>query len=177
MQRHPRICLLKGCEKWFCPFRHSARYCSQACRDAARRWSRWRAARRYRTSVSGRGCRREQARRYRERLRLRRENVGEEPAACEGHQEVVDAEKIPCSRPGCYELFLPEQRSPLKRFCSCLCREALRYVRQREARLRPPRNCTSIQTAESSFTVRPTRRLSVEYCLATAQGNRLSSRG
>ena len=39
---------------------------------------------------------------------------------------------LPCSRPGCYELFSPHRRSPLKKFCSSLCREALRRVRQRE---------------------------------------------
>ncbi len=55
-------------------------------------------------------------------------------AACEGHQEQADSEKSPCSRPGCYESFPPERRSPLKRFCCALCREALRRVRRREAR-------------------------------------------
>jgi hypothetical protein len=42
----------------------------------------------------------------------------------------------PCSRPGCYVLFLPSPRSPDKHFCSGSCRRALRRVRQREARLR-----------------------------------------
>ena len=129
-----RICLLKGCEKWFSPVHPLARYCSEACRDSARQWSVWQAARRYRASEGGKECRRQQACRYRERMRQRGEE-SEEPSAatCEGHQEEADSEKIPCSRPGCYQLFLPDRRSPLKRFCSCLCREALRRVRQREA--------------------------------------------
>jgi hypothetical protein len=43
---------------------------------------------------------------------------------------------LPCSRPGCYVLFLPSLRSPDQHFCSGSCRRALRRVRQREARLR-----------------------------------------
>jgi hypothetical protein len=43
---------------------------------------------------------------------------------------------LPCSRPGCYVLFLPSARSPDQHFCSASCRQALRRVRQREARLR-----------------------------------------
>jgi hypothetical protein len=129
-----RICLLKGCGRRFCPLHCLARYCSEGCRQAARRWSVWRAARRYRASERGKECRRQQACRYRERVRQRGEtSVGPSPR-CEGHQEGADSEKISCSRPGCYERFAPERRSPLKRFCSCLCREALRRVRRREAR-------------------------------------------
>jgi hypothetical protein len=43
---------------------------------------------------------------------------------------------LPCRRPGCYVLFLPVSRSPDQHFCSGSCRQALRRVRQREARLR-----------------------------------------
>jgi hypothetical protein len=43
---------------------------------------------------------------------------------------------LPCSRPGCYVLFLPSARSPDQHFCSGSCRRALRRVRQREARLK-----------------------------------------
>lgn len=133
-----RICLLKGCQQRFCPHHPRERYCSEARREAARAWSAWQAARRYRASEHGKECRREQARRYRERVRQRRETPAEPVAACEGHQEEAASEKIPCSRPGCYELFAPERRSPLKKFCSCLCREALRRVRRREARWQRP---------------------------------------
>jgi hypothetical protein len=41
-----------------------------------------------------------------------------------------------CSRPGCYVLFFVPVLSDHQRFCSGLCRRALRRVRQREARLR-----------------------------------------
>jgi hypothetical protein len=125
---------LKGCEQRFCPDHPQERYCSEVCREAARAWSVWRAARRYRSSEHGKERRREQARRYRERVRQRREASADQAATCEGHQEEVDSERIPCSRPGCYELFSPQRRSPLKRFCCALCREALRRVRRREAR-------------------------------------------
>ena len=36
----PRRCLLKGCERWFSPVSSASRYCSDACRVAARRWRR-----------------------------------------------------------------------------------------------------------------------------------------
>ncbi len=130
----PRICLLKGCERWFSPLRSSARYCSQACSKAARRWTRWQAAQRYRASDKGKERRRQQACRYRERVRQRRQAAQEPATACEGHQHAENPEKIPCSRPGCYELFPPQRRSPLKKFCCALCRNALRRVRQRETR-------------------------------------------
>lgn len=138
-----RICLLKACEQWFSPCHPLARYCSEACRQAARRWSRWQAARRYRASERGKQCRRQQACRYRERVRQRREPPEETQAAREGHQEAADSEKMPCSRPGCYELFSPDRRSPLRKFCSRLCREALRRVWQREARWGRPRPSVS----------------------------------
>jgi len=70
---HPgcRRCLLKGCERWFLPQRAQACYCSPACQDAARRWRRWWASQRYRATANGRQRRRQQARRYRDRLRQR----------------------------------------------------------------------------------------------------------
>lgn len=129
-----RICLLKGCEKWFSPLHPLSRYCSEACVRAARLWSRRRAARRYRASDKGKERRRQQSCRYRERLRQRQEEAETPAGVGEGHQKEADFEKICCSRPGCYEVFSPERRSPLKKFCSCLCREALRRVRRREAR-------------------------------------------
>lgn len=130
----PRICLLKGCERWFNPLRSSARYCSKTCSKAARRWTRWHAAQRYRASEKGKERRRQQACRYRQRVRQRRQAAQEQAVACEGHQDETSSEKIPCFRPGCYELFPPQRRSPLKKFCCALCRNALRRVRQREAR-------------------------------------------
>ncbi len=70
---HPHCCrcLLKGCERWFLPACHRACYCSQFCQKAAERWRRWHACQRYRATIHGKERRREQAKRYRERLRQR----------------------------------------------------------------------------------------------------------
>jgi len=81
--RRPRTrrCLLKGCEQRFHPRRARQRYCSQHCREAARKWSRWKAQERYRASPAGQQKRNGQSRRYRERARSRKppkkEAVGE----------------------------------------------------------------------------------------------------
>jgi hypothetical protein len=134
-----RRCLLKGCEQFFKPDYYQARYCSAACQDAAHRWRRWSADQTWRKTESGRECRREQSCRYRRRVRERREAeqaVVEEAAQaeCEGERPADASQKSSCARPGCYELFVPARRSPRQRFCSCLCRQALRRVLQREAR-------------------------------------------
>jgi hypothetical protein len=134
-----RRCLLKGCERLFKPDCHQARYCGAACQAAADRWRRWRADQTWRKTEGGRECRRQQSCRYRERVRQRREAeqaAAEEvaPAGCEGERPSDAAEKSSCARPGCYVLFTPSRRSPRQRFCSCLCRKALRRVVQREAR-------------------------------------------
>ena len=67
-----RLCLLKGCEQPFRPSRARALYCSEACRRAARTWSRWKAQQIYRATRAGKDRRRQQSRRYRERVRNRR---------------------------------------------------------------------------------------------------------
>jgi hypothetical protein len=165
---HPgcRRCLLKGCERWFLPRRPQARYCRPACQAAARRWRRWLAARRYRSTGHGRQRRRDQARRYRGRVRQRSATPPPDPPAPPGEPtpavvaaqpppaseppplvadpgvgqrpaEIPEAnDGRPCHRPGCYVLSRPAPRSPDQRFCSASCRRALRRVRQREARLR-----------------------------------------
>jgi hypothetical protein len=175
---HPgcRRCLLKGCQRWFLPSRPQARYCGPTCRLSARRWWRWLASQRYRATPNGQQHRRDQARRYRSRVRQRSSlphpdppNPPAEPTppaaqAAEptppaaqaqrpmttdsstaisvpgvGQRPVPISEKslgLPCHRPGCYVLFLPAVRWLDQKFCSHLCRRALRRVRQREARLR-----------------------------------------
>jgi hypothetical protein len=165
---HPccRCCLLKDCERWFLSRCAQARYCSRACQLAARRWRRWHACQRYRVTMHGRECRRQQAKRYRQRLRQRSSPAelavqapSHEPASpaseaetpsntdalsvvpvpSEGQRPAEISENccgLPCDRPGCYVLFLPTAPSLEQRFCSGLCRQALRRVRQREARLR-----------------------------------------
>jgi hypothetical protein len=159
-------CLLKGCERWFLPPRPQARYCSRACREAAEQWRSWRAGQTYRATIGGKERRREQARRHRQRQQQRSalaepvdptppiepavtviegqttsdsisiipagtQSVGQRPA-----EIFPESCGLPCSRPGCYVLFLPLPRSPSQHFCSSSCRQALRRVRQRESRLR-----------------------------------------
>jgi hypothetical protein len=130
-----RRCLLKGCERWFRPAHPRCCYCCDACCQAADRWSRWRACWCYRRSEGGRERRREQARRYRQRVKTRQEaeEQAESPSR-EGHEKESRGNFFPCSRPGCYELFEVSTRSPCQKFCSCLCRQALRAVRVRQRR-------------------------------------------
>jgi hypothetical protein len=164
-----RRCLLKGCERWFLPNRPQARYCSPACQLAARRWRRWHASQRYRATTDGKQHRRDQARRYRSCRQQRATCPEPEPppTRVESEPPVVEPEPppttdptttlppagkgqrpdgipkkswgLPCDRPGCYVGFLPTPRSPQQHFCSCGCRQALRRVLQREARLRQRR--------------------------------------
>ena len=133
-----RRCLLKGCEAWFRSPYALARYCSQACRQAARRWSQWQANQCYRQSAQGQQRRRQPCQRRRERQRPD-SPAGSQSADSsrrEGYHKADEREKNPCHRPGCYECFASTPRSPLKKFCSQLCRQALRQVLQREARWR-----------------------------------------
>jgi hypothetical protein len=71
-QPRSRRCLLKGCEQRFHPRRARQRYCSEPCREAARKWSRWKAQQRYRARTAGRQKRNGQSRRYRERVKSRK---------------------------------------------------------------------------------------------------------
>jgi hypothetical protein len=48
-----RRCLLKGCEERFHPPQARPRYCSELCRKAARKWSRWNAQQRHREKAAG----------------------------------------------------------------------------------------------------------------------------
>ncbi len=129
-----RRCLLKGCERQFQPRHPLARYCSPDCRQAARRWSLWQANQRYRASEQGRYHRREQAQRWRTRAAQRRSPESTAECPCEGYHNAVAGEEFCCARPGCYECFTRNSRSPLQRFCSPLCRRALQRVLRRELR-------------------------------------------
>lgn len=135
-----RRCLLKGCERWFRASRPQARYCSAACRKAARAWRCRQAAQRYRASDKGKQQRRQQSQRYRQRQRQKRAAAEQPP--CEGQRPDVIPQKTPgcpCDRPGCYQRFVLSRRSIQQRFCSSGCRQALRRVRQRESRCRERR--------------------------------------
>jgi hypothetical protein len=156
--RRRRRCLLKGCGQRFLPCHPRCRYCSAACRAAARRWRRWRAQQKYRTSGNGRDHRQQQAHRYRQRRQNRpsaaaRPSPAFSPVAlppcaavvrsdgaltpCEGKRLLEKSEKVPlrpCQRPGCYVLFPAGSEYHPRRFCCVLCRNALRCVLEREAR-------------------------------------------
>jgi hypothetical protein len=79
-RRRPRTrcCLLKGCEQRFRPQRSRQRFCSEECRQAARRWSRWKAQQSYRATTTGKEKRNGQSRRYRERVKKRQQPAPEE---------------------------------------------------------------------------------------------------
>jgi hypothetical protein len=138
--RHrPRRCLLKGCERLFRPRRPQARYCSAGCQQAARRWRRRQASRRYRASDSGRERRRDQARRYRQRLLERQTASAAVALPDEGQRPASPSEDFStrrCERPGCYEHFSIKHEHSCRRFCSVMCRLALRRVLDRESRYR-----------------------------------------
>lgn len=160
---HPRrrLCLLKGCNACFIPLQPSQRYCCDSCHAAARRWAQRRANRRYRQSDRGKANRREQARRRRQRNRPPKRAPCQTTSSCQaqschatreqgqpcqaarssapitprvGYHQRDAGKKFSCPRPGCYECFDEDPRSPLKTFCSCLCRQALRRVQRREER-------------------------------------------
>jgi len=140
--RRARRCLLKGCERCFTPARPQARYCSDACRHAARRWRRWQAGRRYRASPHGQERRRAQQRRYRQRRRERVAAAADGSAGREGQRPAAAHEGFaerPCERPGCYILFAVKYAASCRRFCSLACCRALRCVLDREARFRQRR--------------------------------------
>jgi hypothetical protein len=73
-----RCCLLKGCERRFHPQLAGQRYCSDDCRKAARRWSRWNAQQSYRATAVGKERRNGQSRRYRQQVKDRRSATPEE---------------------------------------------------------------------------------------------------
>lgn len=131
-----RLCLLKGCQRCFRPQHPFSRYCSSSCRSAARRWRRRAANRRYRTSEQGKCRRRAQACRYRQRVRERESTESCARAGGEGYPHPDEVAPFSCQRPGCYAGFAKTTRSPLQKFCSAGCRQALRRVLIRERRWR-----------------------------------------
>lgn len=89
--RRPRMrrCLLKGCEQRFHPRQARQRYCSERCREAARKWSRWKAQQRYRATRVGQQKRNGQSRCYRERVKSRKPT---EPEALNEAARVITTE-------------------------------------------------------------------------------------
>jgi hypothetical protein len=100
LPRRPRMrrCLLKGCEQRFHPRQARQRYCSERCREAARKWSRWKAQQRYRAMAPGQQKRNGQSRRYRERAKSRKTP---EPEAVNDPARVITTEHFfrPLLRP------------------------------------------------------------------------------
>jgi hypothetical protein len=132
-----RLCLLKGCERPFWPRHWRSHFCSEACRQAAQRWRRWKADQQYRATEHGKQRRREQSKRYRQRVRERQAASADGALPSEGQRKAAEQEDFsaqPCRRPGCYELFTPPYEHSCKRFCSIACRLALRRVLDRETR-------------------------------------------
>ena len=84
-----RCCLLKGCEQRFHPRQAQQRYCSETCRKAARKWSRWKAQQRYRETAAGQAKSNGQSRRYRERVKSRK---APEPEAVNEAARVITQE-------------------------------------------------------------------------------------
>ena len=82
-----RTCLLKGCERRFRPLRPLTRYCSEQCREEARRWREWKARHRYRQSEGGKQKRRAQCRRYRLRSKRARAAHQGRGRPREGHRK------------------------------------------------------------------------------------------
>jgi hypothetical protein len=148
-----RRCLLKGCEQLFLPSHPQARYCSTACRTAARRWRNWQANQRYRATDNGKAKRRDQNRRKRQRRRERAQAEEQPPPADaaeprEGQRPEspnADFSQKPCDRPGCRTLFVLTHDLSKQRFCCSLCRKALRCVLDREARYRQRRRARLAQ--------------------------------
>jgi hypothetical protein len=82
-----RTCLLKGCGRRFRPRHPLTRYCSEQCREEARRWREWKGRHRYRQSEAGKHKRRAQSRRYRLRCKRTRAANPERRKPREGHRK------------------------------------------------------------------------------------------
>ena len=114
-----RRCLLKGCEQRFHPRQARQRYCSEGCRKEARKWSRWKAQQKYRTTDGGKEKRNGQSRRYRQRVKSRKSPESEaisEAARVITPEPFFRAHVRPA---GCYERFA---RAAAKSFAALLLR-------------------------------------------------------
>ena len=140
LPRRPRarLCLLKGCEERFHPRQAGQRYCSVRCREAARKWSRWKAQQRYRETAAGQQKRNGQSRRYRERVKSRE---SPEPEAVDDAARVITTEH----------------------FFRSLLRPArlLRGIRRRRSPRRPPPG--GAPTARTAFEHVPMMEYTIEH--------------
>lgn len=166
-----RRCLLKGCERWYRPSHWQSRYCGPDCRQRAQRWRRHQASCRWRVTQAGKVRRREQCRRYRQRIPLHlielpaescleavpselvsnvKATVAQAQLSSAGASEGQRLGRIPegfwvhpCQRPGCYEEFAVRPHASGRRFCCGQCRQALRRVLDREAACRRRRRAVN----------------------------------
>jgi hypothetical protein len=99
-ERRPRQrrCLLKGCEQRFHPRQARQRYCSEPCREAARRWSQWKAQQRYRETAAGQEKRNGQSRRYRERVKSRKPPIAEAVSDGARLERAAGSSRVPTAR-------------------------------------------------------------------------------
>jgi hypothetical protein len=133
-QQRPRLCLLKGCDRTFCPQQPQQRYCRAACQQEAVRWRGWHSARTYRASAQGKRCRRQQAYRHRQRCRQQRVNRWEETLRAIEAQVAREAEEAEALVANTAQLEPPERRvgqrpAPTPEDFPCLpCRRPGCYV-------------------------------------------------
>ena len=62
-----------------------------------------------------------------------------------GDPQTPAAKKSCCHRPGCYERFLPDPRTPHQKYCSPECAKAMRRVLVREKRYRDKLKAARLQ--------------------------------
>ena len=136
-----RRCLLKGCEQRFHPRQARQRYCSEECREAARKWSRWKAQQRYRATRAGKQKRNGQSRRYRERVKSRKPP---EPEAVNEAARVITTEHFFRSllRPAGLLRGIRARSGEVPYSASVRqgCRRALERVQERERRWKQARD-------------------------------------
>jgi hypothetical protein len=139
LARRPRSrrCLLKGCEQRFHPRQARQRYCSERCREAARKWSRWKAQQRYRATAPGHQTRNGQSRRYRERVKSRKPP---EPTAVNDPARVITTEHF--FRP----LLRPARLLRAIRACAAKSLTTLLFTRLPACAGARPRTGTALET-------------------------------
>ena len=130
----PRTCLGKGCDRRFEPRSWNHRYCHDPeCRKRVKRWMDRKRQERRRSTEEGKRAHREAEKARRKRLkeeREEREKPRDGAASGRSRGHAAEGQGI-CDRPGC---FLRPKRAVngQGRYCSHLCRTAVRRVLDRE---------------------------------------------
>lgn len=135
-----RLCLRKGCGRWFQPRRWNQRYCQEPeCLREVKRWQAAKRQRQRRATPEGR-----QRHAVEERQRRKQASARAEPAESSGSaagdacrdatawsRSNKNLPQVFCDRPGCYEPPRGSSRAP-SRYCGDTCRSAMHRVRDRE---------------------------------------------